>query len=112
MNFKNMLENRQDRLLAFFDAILAIAITMIAIEIAVPEIGSLDAVGRYDFFVVITSYLISFTAMALSVSAAVICLMFSIWLCYIALAVGVVAVILIRTISSKSGSVSKIVVNK
>lgn len=63
MNFKNLIKNRQDRLLAFFDAILAIAITMIALEIDIPEIGTLDAAARYDFFVVFTCYLISFVAM-------------------------------------------------
>lgn len=64
MDFKNMIQKRQDRLLAFFDAILAIAITVLALEIAIPEIGHLDSAGRYDFLVSLTCYLISFTAMA------------------------------------------------
>lgn len=64
MDFKNIIQKRQDRLLAFFDAILAIAITVLALEIAIPEIGNLDSVGRNDFLVSLTCYLISFTAMA------------------------------------------------
>ena len=60
---KNMLKSRQDRLLAFFDAILAIAITMLALEIKIPQIGTISADERYSFFVVLTCYLISFTAM-------------------------------------------------
>lgn len=64
MNLKDILKNRQGRLLAFFDAILAISITMIALEIDIPEIGSIDAAARYDFFTEVTCYLISFTAMA------------------------------------------------
>lgn len=60
---KNMMKNRQDKLLAFFDAILAIAITMLALEINIPQIGTLSADERYNFFVVVTCYLISFTAM-------------------------------------------------
>ena len=62
MNFINALKDRQDRLLAFFDAILAIAITMMALEIRIPEIGTLDSAQRYAFFSDVTCYLISFIA--------------------------------------------------
>ena len=64
MNWKKMIENKQDRLLAFFDAILAIAITVLALEITVPSLGTVSAGERHEFFIMLTCYLISFVAMA------------------------------------------------
>lgn len=63
MNGHRVIENRQDRLLAFFDAILAIAMTVLALEITVPELGSASALERYDFFEEVTCYLTSFVAL-------------------------------------------------
>ena len=63
-NWNNMIANRKDRLIAFFDAILAIAITVLALEISISELGTLNAAERYDFLVTITDYFISFVAMS------------------------------------------------
>lgn len=50
--------------MAFFDAVLAIAMTMLALEITVPQISKISSADRYSFFVEITCYFISFTAMS------------------------------------------------
>lgn len=63
MNGYRTLGKKQDRLLAFFDAVLAIAMTMLALEITVPKIGAISRAQRYGFFVELTCYLISFVAM-------------------------------------------------
>ena len=63
MKFFDIFENRQNRLLAFFDAVLAIAITVLALQIVIPELGQIDDVGRNEFFVMLTSYFMSFIAM-------------------------------------------------
>lgn len=64
MRFKEIIQNRQDRLIAFFDAILAIAITVLALEITVPSLGNIGDSERGEFLVSFTCYLISFIAMA------------------------------------------------
>lgn len=61
---KKRMEARQDRLMAFFDAILAIAMTVLALEITVPQLGHISWHMRYDFFVQLTCYLISFVALS------------------------------------------------
>lgn len=48
------------RTIAFFDAVLAIAITMIALEIQVPDQGPLNALQYQTFFEQSITYLISF----------------------------------------------------
>lgn len=63
MNGHKMIEKRQDRLLAFFDAVLAIAMTVLALEITVPQFSAITSAQRYEFFVNLTCYLISFVAM-------------------------------------------------
>ena len=63
MNTKEIIQNKQDRLLAFFDAVLAIAMTVLAIEITVPSLGSVSAFEREKFLSSFTCYLISFLAM-------------------------------------------------
>lgn len=55
---------RQDRLLAFFDAVMAIAMTVLALEIVVPQFSAVSHAERHDFFVSLTCYLISFIAMS------------------------------------------------
>lgn len=64
MNGRKILGKRQDRLLAFFDAVMAIAMTVLALEITVPRFSSISTTDRYDFFVSLTCYLISFVAMS------------------------------------------------
>lgn len=64
MNGHKTIEKRQDRLLAFFDAVLAIAMTVLALEISVPQLSSISYAERYRFFVNLTCYLISFVAMS------------------------------------------------
>lgn len=64
MNGRKTLGKRQDRLLAFFDAVMAIAMTVLALEITVPRFSSISSADRYDFFVSLTCYLISFMAMS------------------------------------------------
>lgn len=39
---KEYVSKRQDRLVAFFDAVVAIAITMLALEIVIPALSSGD----------------------------------------------------------------------
>ena len=63
MKIFDIFENRQNRLLAFFDAVLAIAITVLALQIVIPQLGTIDDAGRYEFFVMLTSYFMSFIAM-------------------------------------------------
>lgn len=64
MNGSKIIEKRQDRMLAFFDAVMAIAMTVLALEITVPPLSSIGVVRRYTFFVNLTCYLISFMAMS------------------------------------------------
>lgn len=64
MDWKRIVERRQDRLLAFFDAILAIAMTVLALEITVPALSQTGSVERYAFFEEVTCYLTSFVALA------------------------------------------------
>ena len=59
-------EGRQritDRLVAFFDAVLAIAITLLALEIAVPEIGNFGTAELQEVFVPFTALFISYLAL-------------------------------------------------
>ena len=63
MKIFDFFENRQNRLLAFFDAVLAIAITVLALQIVIPELGKVNTADRYDFFLMLTSYFMSFIAM-------------------------------------------------
>lgn len=63
MNGRKTLDRKQDRLLAFFDAVMAIAMTVLALEITVPRFSSVSSADRYQFFVSLTCYLISFVAM-------------------------------------------------
>lgn len=66
MNFrqrKELIQKRQDRLIAFFDAVLAIAITMLALEIVVPAFGTGNPVEIETFFQTFTGYLISFISL-------------------------------------------------
>lgn len=55
---------RQDRLLAFFDAVMAIAMTVLALEITVPRLSTISCGDKYTFFVEVTCYFISFVAMS------------------------------------------------
>lgn len=64
MTGRKTLGKRQDRLLAFFDAVMAIAMTVLALEITVPRFSSISSADRYHFFVSLTCYLISFVAMS------------------------------------------------
>lgn len=64
MNGRQTIGKRQDRLLAFFDAVLAIAMTVLALEISIPQLSTASHADRYTFFVSLTCYLISFVAMA------------------------------------------------
>lgn len=64
MNGHRIIEKRQDRLMAFFDAVLAIAMTVLALEITVPQLSAIGYAERYHFFVSLTCYLISFVAMS------------------------------------------------
>ena len=63
MKIFDIYENRQNRLLAFFDAVLAIAITVLALQIDIPELGKINNAARYEFFIMLTSYFMSFIAM-------------------------------------------------
>ncbi|MEG0692970.1 MAG: TMEM175 family protein [Oscillospiraceae bacterium] len=56
----NIMRKRQQRLIAFFDAVLAIAITMMALEVNVPVIENLGSVAIQQLFTELTAYLISF----------------------------------------------------
>lgn len=49
MNEKKVTGKRQDRLLAFFDAVLAIAMTVLALEISVPALSTAGRHVTYDF---------------------------------------------------------------
>lgn len=64
MNGKRILQKRQDRLMAFFDAVMAIAMTVLALEITVPPLSAISSSEKYTFFVSLTCYLISFVAMS------------------------------------------------
>lgn len=64
MNGQKTIGKRQDRLLAFFDAVMAIAMTVLALEITVPQLSTVSHAQRYAFFVSLTCYLISFVAMS------------------------------------------------
>ena len=64
MNERRRIGRKQDRLLAFFDAVMAIAMTVLALEIDVPQLSVISAAQRYTFFVQLTCYLISFVAMS------------------------------------------------
>lgn len=64
MNGKRILQKRQDRLMAFFDAVMAIAMTVLALEITVPPLSAISSGEKYTFFVSLTCYLISFVAMS------------------------------------------------
>lgn len=63
MNSFKSLGKKQDRTLSFFDDIMSIAITVLAMEIVVPQLSGISVMERYDFFVKLTCYLISFVAM-------------------------------------------------
>lgn len=58
----DILERRTDRLIAFFDAVVAIAITMLALEIAVPSFTR-NPEEVTVFFETFTGYLISFVSL-------------------------------------------------
>ena len=60
---KEITGKRQDRLIAFFDAVLAIAVTVLALETAIPSVGAINTAELRTFVVSITGYLISFIAM-------------------------------------------------
>lgn len=64
MKGQRTIGKRQDRLMAFFDAILAIAMTVLALELTVPQLSIAKYAERYDFFVSVTCYLISFVALS------------------------------------------------
>lgn len=61
--WNDILQKRQDRLVAFFDAVLAIAITILALEIAIPAFEDGDALEISTFFQTFTGYLISFLSL-------------------------------------------------
>ena len=63
--WKEMTGKRQDRLIAFFDAVLAIAVTVLALETVIPSVGTVNAAELKEFAVAITGYLISFIAMVM-----------------------------------------------
>lgn len=50
--------------MAFFDAVMAIAMTVLALEITVPPLTAISSGEKYTFFVSLTCYLISFVAMS------------------------------------------------
>ena len=52
-NFKS-LGKKQDRTLSFFDDIMSIAITVLAMNITVPQLSGISTMARYDFFVKLT----------------------------------------------------------
>lgn len=64
MTGRKSLGKKQDRLLAFFDAVMAIAMTVLALEIVVPQFSAVSHTERHAFFVSLTCYLISFMAMS------------------------------------------------
>lgn len=64
MNGRKIIEKRQDRLLAFFDAVMAIAMTVLALEITVPQLSMISQSEKSIFFTSLTCYLISFVAMS------------------------------------------------
>ena len=61
---KEYVSKRQDRLVAFFDAVVAIAITMLALEIVIPALSSGDPAELTAFSRALTGYLISFISLA------------------------------------------------
>ena len=61
---KEYVSRRQDRLVAFFDAVVAIAITMLALEIVIPALSGGDPAELAEFFRDFTGYLISFVSLA------------------------------------------------
>lgn len=61
--WKQITGKRQDRLIAFFDAVLAIAVTVLALETVIPSVGTINMAELKEFIVSITGYLISFIAM-------------------------------------------------
>ena len=63
--WREIVDKRQDRLIAFFDAVLAIAITVLALEMVIPAVGNTDISELKEFAVSVTCYLISFMAMAM-----------------------------------------------
>lgn len=62
---ETLIEKRQERMLAFFDAVLAIAITVMALEIAVPALGDLRSAATQAFVIRLTGYLISFVVLGM-----------------------------------------------
>lgn len=62
---ETLIEKRQERMLAFFDAVLAIAITVMALEIAVPALGNLRSAATQAFVIRLTGYLISFVVLGM-----------------------------------------------
>jgi uncharacterized membrane protein len=62
---ETLIEKRQERMLAFFDAVLAIAITVMALEIAVPALSHFRSAATQTFLLQLTGYLISFVVLGM-----------------------------------------------
>lgn len=63
-DFKTITENAHKRIECFFDAVIAIAITMMALEISLPDFSAFDKTAFITLMSELTVYFISFVALA------------------------------------------------
>ncbi len=61
----DMIDKRQGRVLAFFDAVVAIAITVMALEIAIPALSTASPLEMHAFIEHLVGYMISFVALGM-----------------------------------------------
>ena len=62
---REIIDSRQGRVLAFFDAVVAIAITVMALDLAIPAFSGISAAELHTFFEHFAGYTISFVAMGM-----------------------------------------------
>ena len=61
---KNSVAELQSRVIAFFDAVVAIAITVMALEITIPAFKGISDDDKEEFLSMLTGYIISFVAIS------------------------------------------------